>query len=165
MFEEAVPLGCCAMTQKRILSELLKHCSVLDMSRPTYRLTECHNPDNLHCQQHSCECLRSHKSPLLCMCWSPEVLIILPSPLSPRTIRDTARGCYMLSSHQQHCSERSNQVTGEKYIKVHWRGNEQLESRVESQTMGHLLVVVQSLFMYVYVYFLFLYWFHKPGPS
>jgi len=30
-----------------VLPELLKHCSVLEMSRPTYRTGECHNPIDL----------------------------------------------------------------------------------------------------------------------
>jgi hypothetical protein len=48
-------------------------------------------------------------------------------------------------------------MTGEKYIKVHWRGSEQLESRAEMQTMGHHpMVVVLSLAMFLYVYFIFL---------
>jgi hypothetical protein len=33
-------------------------------------------------------------------------------------------------------------MTGEKYIKVHWRGSKQLESRAESQTMGLLPMVI-----------------------
>jgi hypothetical protein len=33
-------------------------------------------------------------------------------------------------------------MTGEKYIKVHWRGSELLESRAEMQTMGLLPMVM-----------------------
>jgi len=33
-------------------------------------------------------------------------------------------------------------MTGEKYIKLHWRASEQLESRAGSQTMGHHPMVV-----------------------
>jgi len=75
---------------KWILAEVLKHCSALEMSRPTYWMTERHMPDDLHFQQHSCENVRSRKSALLCMCLSREVLIILPFVMSPRTINDTA---------------------------------------------------------------------------
>ena len=147
-----------------VLSDILKQCSTLEMSRPTYQMTEHDIPDDSLFQQHGCENLKSHKSSLPCMCWSPEALIILPFLMSPRTINDTARGCYTLPSNQQHCSDHSNQITGEKYIKVHWRGNIQLESRVESQTMGHYsMVMVQSLVMYLQVYFLFLCQFHKHG--
>jgi len=74
---------------KRILPEVLKQCSAQEMSRPTYRMIEHHIPHGLHFQQHSCENVRSHKSALPCMCWSPEVLIILTFLLSPRTINDT----------------------------------------------------------------------------
>jgi len=84
---------------KRVLPELLKHCSVLEMSKPTYRMTECHNPDDSHFQGRSYESLRSHKSPLFCMCWSPQLLIILCSPMSPRIYSDTARGCHLPPSH------------------------------------------------------------------
>ena len=84
---------------KQVLPELLKHCTALEMSRPTYWMRECHNPDNSHFQDHSCESLRSHKSPLPCMCWLPELLIILPSPMSPRTYNGTAGGCFVPPSH------------------------------------------------------------------
>jgi hypothetical protein len=33
-------------------------------------------------------------------------------------------------------------MTGEIYMKVHWRGSEQLESRAGSQTMGLLPMVM-----------------------
>jgi hypothetical protein len=58
-------------------------------------------------------------------------------------------------------------MTGDKYIKVHCRGSEQLESRglgVGSQTMGLVpMVMVKSLVIQLYVYFLFLCWFDKYG--
>ena len=82
-----------------VLPEVLKLCSALEMSRPTYRMTERHMPDDSHFQQHSCDNVRSHKSALPCMCLSPEVLIILPFLVSPRTINDTAWGCHMLPNH------------------------------------------------------------------
>ena len=69
---------------KWIMPELLKVCSVLEMSRPTNRMTEHHIPDDSHFQEHSCERLRSHTSRLACMCWSSVVLIILPFLTSPK---------------------------------------------------------------------------------
>ena len=66
-----------------VLPEVLKQCSALEMSRTSYWMTEHHIPDDSHFQQHNCENLRSHKSVLPCICWSPEVLIILPFLMSP----------------------------------------------------------------------------------
>jgi len=122
----------CCMTQflwgmwhslaRCVLHEVFKQCCALEMSRPTYRMTEHNFQDDSHCQQHSCENLKSHKSPLPCMCWSPEVWIIHPFLMSSRAMDDCTWEFHVVPSHWQHCSERNNYMTGEKYIKVHWRG-------------------------------------------
>jgi len=73
-----------------VLAEVLKHYIALEMLRPTYRMTEHHIPDDSNFQRLSRENVRSPKSALPCMCWSSEVLIILPFLMSPRTIDDKA---------------------------------------------------------------------------
>lgn len=92
---------------KRLSPEVVKHCSALEMSKVH---TRWHNvtPKMTHFQQHSCEILRSHKSPLPCMCSSSEVLLILPFLMWTMTYNDTAWGCHMLLSHKEHYSESSN---------------------------------------------------------
>ena len=62
----------------------------------------------------------------------------------------------MLPSHQQHCSERSNQMTGEKYMNVHWRCSEKLERRARSQIWDITPCSCYSHQTQFYVYFLFL---------
>jgi hypothetical protein len=62
---------CCREPRWVLLPEVLKQCSALDMSRPTCRMNITSHHSWLAFSQHSCESLRSHKSALPCMCWSP----------------------------------------------------------------------------------------------